>query len=111
MTKERMPQSESESYAGQPPSMPMPEYPIPRAAVSAMPMPTRMPAQDASSFVRSQRPTSEETKVIAMDDYPVGRGGMRMMPMPRAEQPAQPAVRPDAPIGTKPPAIKMPTNP
>jgi hypothetical protein len=111
MTKKPMPKSKSESYVGQPQSTPMPEYPIPRAAVPAMPMPTRMPVQDASSFASSQRPTSEETKVIAMDDYPAGRGGMRMVPMARAEQPAQPTIRPGAPIGTRPPAIKMPTNP
>jgi hypothetical protein len=111
MTKKPMPKSESESYAGQPQSTPMPEYPIPRVAVPAMPMPTRMPVQDTSSYASSQRPTTEEAKVIAMDDYPAGHGGMRMVPMPRAEQPVQPAVRPDAPIGTKPPAIKMPTNP
>jgi hypothetical protein len=72
-------------------------------------MPTRMPVQDASSVATSQRLTSEETKVIAMDDYPTGRGGMRMAPMAHAEQSAQPA--PGAPIGTRPPAIKMPTKP
>lgn len=111
MTKKPMPKSESESYAGQPQSTPMPEYPIPRAPVPAMPMPTRMPVQDASSFTSPQRPTSESTKVIAMDDYPTGRGGMRMVPVVPAEQSAQPAIRPRAPIGARPPAIKMPTNP
>jgi hypothetical protein len=111
MTKQPMPKTESESYAGQPQSTPMPEYPISRAAVLAMPMPTRMPVQNTSSFASPQRPASEATKVIAMDDYPAGRGGMRMVPVAPAEQPAQPAVRPGVPIGTRPPAIKMPTNP
>ena len=95
MTKKRIPKGESENYAGQP---------------QPTPMPTRMPVQDASSFARSQRPNGEAPKVIAMDDYPAGHGGMRMMPMSPAEQPAQPTVRPSAPIGARPPATKMPTN-
>jgi len=110
MTKKRIPKGESENYAGQPQPTPMPEYPIPRVVAPATPMPTRMPVQDASSFARSQRPNGEAPKVIAMDDYPAGHGGMRMMPMSPAEQPAQPTVRPSAPIGARPPATKMPTN-
>lgn len=111
MAKKPMPKRESASTAGQPQSMPMPEYPIPHAALPAIPMPTRMPVQGASSFASSPRPTGEEMKVIAMEDYPGGRGGMRMWPMAQGEQPTQPAVRPDSPIGTRPPAIRMPANP
>jgi hypothetical protein len=108
MTKKPMPKSESESYAGQPQPAPMPEYPILRP-VPAMPMPTPMPFRDASTSMNEQKPTSASAKVIAMDDYPTGRGGMRIVPM--AQQPVQPAVRPSASIGGKPPTVKMPTHP
>ena len=111
MTKKSILKNGSKSYAGQPQSMPMPEHPISRIPVPAMPMPTRMPDHDASLFAISQKPISEMTKVITIDDYPMGRGGMRIVPMPRAGQPAQPAVRSGASIGSKPTAIKMPTNP
>lgn len=111
MTKKPMPKSGSEGYVGQPQSTPMPEYPIPGAPVLAMPMPTRMPVQNTSSVTSTQRPTNESKKVIAMDGYPTGRGGMRMVPVAFDEQSAQHAVRPGAPIGARPPAMKMPTNP
>jgi hypothetical protein len=91
--------------------MSMPEYPIPHAALPAIPMPRRMPVQEASSFASSEGLTSEQNKVIAMEDYPAGRGGMRMGPMAQGEQPTQPAGRPGSPIGTRPPAIRMPANP
>jgi hypothetical protein len=116
MTEKPMLKSEPGSYARQPKSTPMPAYPIPRAAITAMPAPARMPVPYASSSANPQRPASEATKVIAMDDYPAGRGGMRMARMVPPEQPAQPAVRssvpiPRVPIGARPPATKMPTNP
>ena len=109
VTKKSKPKSGSGSRGGRPRSVSMPEHPIPRVAVPAMPMPTAMPVQEASSFGSSQRPTSEE-KVIFMEDYPAGRGGMRMGTTAQAEQPTQPVARP-APIGTRPPPMKMPTNP
>jgi len=111
MPKKPKRKRKSPSTAGQPQSMSMPEYPIPHAPLPAIPMPRHMPVQEASSFASSERPASEQNKVIAMEDYPGGRGGMRMGPMAQGEQPTQAAARPGSPIGTRPPATGMPSNP
>jgi hypothetical protein len=82
----------SKSYGGQP---------------LATPMPTHATAQDASS-ARQQKTPNELIKVGPMDNYPSGRGGMQMVPMAPAQQVANTAVRPSAPIGAKPSATRMP---
>ena len=92
----------------------MPKKPIQKTYAGqpqATPMPTHMPVQEASSFTSLQRLPKELMKVNAMDDYPNGRGGMQVVPMAPAEQSAKPAVRAGMPIGPRPPATKMPTNP
>jgi len=94
MPKKRIPKSESESSARQPQPTPMPEHPIITTKIPTTPMPTRMPDVDISSVANPQRPTTEATKVIAMDDYPTGRGGMHMVPMESVEMSMQPADRP-----------------
>ena len=92
----------------------MPKKPIQKTYAGqpqATPMPTHMPVQEASSFTSLQRLPKELMKVNTMDDYPNGRGGMQVVPMAPAEQSAKPAVRAGMPIGPRPPATKMPTNP
>lgn len=94
------------SYAGHPPTVPMPEHPISDATGQpgpSGPVPEQMPGSSGS-----QEQASEAATVSALDDYPGGRGGMRMVASGPSDQSGEPATEPQEQIGHRPSAVAMP---
>ena len=102
---------ESKNYALPHSALPMPKSPIGTSPPMAMPMPARMPGAELpipESARNSRSPVAGEMPVIAMGDYPDGRGGMQRVSVTSTPQATQSAERAGTPIGSRPPASRMP---